>query len=155
RLLELRAPCGERAGEIGDQADFHHIGLRRPERRNERADDAQTCQPFLHHCSSPSGDLCGSICFVAVISVLTGASPRRLAHAMTGVAGTNPATTFWDALVALRRIVDLPGVLDHIDLSDVDVHELAVALLDLADIDVLHNLALRRVDHDRPARAVE
>src|SRR5262249_56332636 len=79
--------------------------------------------------------------------------PARTRHDWSG--RDEAATTCWYALVALGRIVDLPRVLHHIHLSDVDRHELAVALLDLADIDVLHNLALRRVDHDRPARAVK
>jgi hypothetical protein len=33
-------------------------------------------------------------------------------------------------LVAFRRIVDLPGILDHVDLTDVDVDELTIAFFD-------------------------
>src|SRR6185503_12881346 len=58
-------------------------------------------------------------------------------------------------LVALRRIIDLPRILDHRNRVDVDVHEPAVALLDAADVDVLHDVTLDRVDLGRTAWAVE
>src|SRR5271155_2048470 len=59
------------------------------------------------------------------------------------------------ASVGFRRVIDLPRILHHIHLADIDIDELAVALLDLPDIDVLDDVALDRVDLDGPARAVE
>src|SRR5664279_4506837 len=51
----------------------------------------------------------------------------------------------------------LPGFLARIlhigDAIELDVGELAVALLDLADIDRLHHVARLGVDHDRATRA--
>src|SRR4029077_4284707 len=67
---------------------------------------------------------------------------------------TSPRMTGWGS-VTLRRVVDLPGILDHLDLAAVDVDELAVSLLDAADIDVLDHVPLVRIDHDRAARTVE
>src|SRR5262245_11889828 len=55
-------------------------------------------------------------------------------------------------LVALRWIVDLPRIHHHRDGGNVDIDELAVALLDPADVDVLHDLALGRIDPDWAAR---
>src|SRR5262245_38348735 len=53
-----------------------------------------------------------------------------------------------------RLLLHLQGVLDRIELRELDVVELAVDLLDLADIDVLDDLAGVRIDRDRPARAL-
>src|SRR5437868_9306585 len=51
--------------------------------------------------------------------------------------------------LGLARILD---VLDHVELG---VPELAVLLLDLAQVDVLHDVAGLRVDEHRAARALE
>src|SRR3989304_1166674 len=58
-------------------------------------------------------------------------------------------------LVALGRVIDLPRILDHRDGRDVDVDQLAVTLLHAADVDVLDDVALLRIDHDRPAWAAD
>src|SRR5262245_47321101 len=60
-----------------------------------------------------------------------------------------------DWLVGLRRVVDLPRVLHLRHFTDIDVDELAVPLLDFADVYVLHDVALGRVDLNRSARAVK
>src|SRR5262245_60832291 len=78
---------------------------------------------------------------------MRGASPRMTKA--SDVTRTNLV------LIAFRRIVDLPGIFDHLDLPDIDVDELAVALLDPADIDILDHIPLVRIDYDRSARAVE
>ena len=49
---------------------------------------------------------------------------------------------------------DLAGVLDRLEGRELDVVELAVLLLDLADVDVLHDVARLGIDRDRPARAL-
>src|SRR5882757_3272192 len=50
-------------------------------------------------------------------------------------------------------LLGLAGVLDGVEGLELDIVELAVDLLDLADIDVLHDVAGIRVDRDRAARA--
>src|ERR1039457_961492 len=50
-------------------------------------------------------------------------------------------------------LLRLAGVLDGLEGLEFDVVELAVDLLDLADIDVLHDVAGLRIDRDRAARA--
>src|SRR5262245_43288633 len=89
-------------------------------------------------------------------------SLRKRSVSLGGMRGTSPRMTkegdlalTEHALVALRRVVDLPLILDHLDLADVDIDELAVTLLDAADIDVLDHVPLVRIDHDRAARTVE
>src|SRR5262245_64866127 len=52
-----------------------------------------------------------------------------------------------------RLLLHLQRVLDRVELRELDVVELAVDLLDLADIDVLDDLAGVRINRDRPARA--
>ena len=49
---------------------------------------------------------------------------------------------------------DLARVLDRLEGRELDVVELAVLLLDLADVDVLHDVARLGIDRDRPARAL-
>src|SRR6266700_4945569 len=48
----------------------------------------------------------------------------------------------------------LAEILDGLKGGELDVVELAVDLLDLADVDVLHDVAGFRVDRDRAARAL-
>src|SRR5512139_814409 len=48
----------------------------------------------------------------------------------------------------------LHRVLDVRDGGELDVVELAAHLIDLADVDVLHDVARVRVDRDRAARAL-
>src|ERR1035437_8000291 len=50
-------------------------------------------------------------------------------------------------------LLRLAGVLDGLEGLEFDVVELAVDLLDLADVDVLHDVAGLRIDRDRAARA--
>src|SRR6202790_4608768 len=50
-------------------------------------------------------------------------------------------------------LLRLAGVLDGLKSLELDVVEFAVDLLDLADVDVLHDVAGLRVDRDRPPRA--
>src|ERR1700757_2065714 len=57
--------------------------------------------------------------------------------------------------VRLNRMVDLPRIFHHRIGRDIDVNELTVALLEPPNIDVLNNITLDRIDHDRPTRAVE
>src|SRR5437868_14312 len=52
-------------------------------------------------------------------------------------------------------LVRLARVLHVLDDVELDVVELAVLLLDLAQVDVLHHVAGLRVDVDRAARALE
>ena len=47
----------------------------------------------------------------------------------------------------------LPGSFTSAILSNSTFYELAVLLLDLADVDGLHDVARLRIDHDRAARA--
>src|SRR5882762_5709859 len=47
----------------------------------------------------------------------------------------------------------LDRVLDVLDLVDLDVEQLALDLLDPADVDRLDDVACFRIDRDRPARA--
>src|SRR3979490_2224151 len=50
-------------------------------------------------------------------------------------------------------LLRLAGVLDGFKSLELDVVEFAVDLLDLADVDVLHDVAGFRIDRDRAARA--
>src|SRR5260370_7443432 len=50
-------------------------------------------------------------------------------------------------------LLRLAGVLDGLEGREFDVVEFAVDLLDLADVDVLHDVAGFRIDRDRAARA--
>src|ERR1700733_7576317 len=52
------------------------------------------------------------------------------------------------------RVQFFPRILDHRDRRNLDIGQLAVDLLDLADVDVLDDVAGVGVDLDRPARAV-
>src|SRR5437764_15426057 len=47
----------------------------------------------------------------------------------------------------------LGRILDGLESSELDVVELVADLLDLADVDVLHDVARLRIDRDRAARA--
>src|SRR5215471_8881023 len=58
-------------------------------------------------------------------------------------------------LVGFRWVIDLPGIFHELYFTDIDVDKLAILLLDLANIDVLNDVALDRVDLYRPAWAVE
>src|SRR5262245_40320756 len=53
----------------------------------------------------------------------------------------------WLLLLGLHRI------LHGVEGGELDIVELAVDLLDLADVDVLHDVARVRIDRDRAARA--
>src|ERR687896_783678 len=55
----------------------------------------------------------------------------------------------------LSRVFELPRVLDHREGRDVDVHELAIPLLQLTDVDVLDDLALLRIDREDAPRAAQ
>src|SRR6266852_28995 len=50
-------------------------------------------------------------------------------------------------------LLRLAGVLDGLEGLEFDIVEFAVDLLDLADVDVLHDVAGFRIDRDRAARA--
>src|SRR5207247_4198620 len=50
-------------------------------------------------------------------------------------------------------LLRLAGVLDGLEGREFNVVELAVDLLDLADVDILHDVAGFRIDRDRPTRA--
>src|SRR5689334_1404607 len=50
-------------------------------------------------------------------------------------------------------LLGLAGILDRLEGGEFDVVEFAVDLLDLADVDVLHDVAGFRIDRDRAARA--
>src|SRR6266545_2859763 len=50
-------------------------------------------------------------------------------------------------------LLRLAGILDGLEGREFDVVEFAVDLLDLADVDVLHDVAGFRIDRDRAARA--
>src|SRR5580698_11431930 len=52
-----------------------------------------------------------------------------------------------------RSLLGLAGILDGLKGLELDVVEFAVDLLDLADVDVLHDVAGFRIDRDRAARA--
>src|SRR5215471_6108037 len=88
-------------------------------------------------------DLCGAV----------GVSPESRCARNPDVPRAAP--TGQPSLVAFRRVVDLPGIFNHVDLADVDIDQLTVALFDAADIDVLNNIALRGIDHNGTARAIE
>src|SRR3954452_19250733 len=51
-------------------------------------------------------------------------------------------------------LLRLAGILHRLEGREFDVVELAVDLLDLADVDVLHDIAGLRVNRDRAARAL-
>src|SRR5262245_32029529 len=51
--------------------------------------------------------------------------------------------------------LELAGILDRLLHVELDVPQLAVLLLDLADVHVLHDVARLRVDEDLAARALE
>src|SRR6202011_530099 len=51
-------------------------------------------------------------------------------------------------------LLGLAAILDGLERRKLDIVELAVDLLDLADIDVLHDVAGFRIDRDRTARAL-
>src|SRR3982074_1651761 len=53
---------------------------------------------------------------------------------------------------ASHLFLRLAGILDRLKGLEFDVVELAVDLLDLADVDVLHDVAGFRIDRDRPSR---
>src|SRR5207248_7650759 len=50
-------------------------------------------------------------------------------------------------------LLRLAGILHCLEGGEFDIVELAVDLLDLADVDVLHDIAGFRIDRDRAARA--
>src|SRR5882757_7520420 len=51
-------------------------------------------------------------------------------------------------------LLRLAGVLDRLEGLELDVVEFAVDLLDLADVDILHDVAGLRIDRDRAPRAL-
>src|SRR6516225_9788575 len=57
-------------------------------------------------------------------------------------------------LTRSASLLGLAGVLDGLKGCELDIVELAVDLLDPADIDILNDVARRRVDRDRAARAL-
>src|SRR5580704_129382 len=57
-----------------------------------------------------------------------------------------------DAAVA-ASLLGLAGILHRRKRREFDIVEFAVDLLDLADVDVLHDVARLRIDRDRAARA--
>src|SRR5271155_3567761 len=59
----------------------------------------------------------------------------------------------WDDAALAASLLGLAGILDRIEFREFDVVEFAVDLLDLADIDVLHDVAGLRIDRDGAARA--
>src|ERR1700761_8959989 len=72
----------------------------------------------------------------------------------TWMPGTRPGMTVSVATgTPSASLLGLAGILDGIELREFDVVKLAVDLLDLADVDVLHDVTRLGVDRDRPARA--
>src|SRR3982074_223798 len=59
----------------------------------------------------------------------------------------------FEPLAPLFRLGRLGGILDGIELLELDIVKLAVDALDPPDIDGLDDVAGVRVDRDRPARA--
>src|SRR5215475_10709461 len=57
-------------------------------------------------------------------------------------------------MTASRSLLGLAGILDGVEGLELDVVELAVDLLHLADVDVLDDVAGIRIDRDRTARAL-
>src|SRR5215467_7939324 len=53
-----------------------------------------------------------------------------------------------------RLLLRLQRILDRLEGRELDGPELAAHLLDLAEVDVLHDVAGLRIDRDRPARAL-
>src|SRR6476659_8629740 len=53
-----------------------------------------------------------------------------------------------------RLLLHLQRILDGIKGRELDIVELALHLLDLADVDVLNDVARLRIDRDRAARAL-
>src|SRR6187402_3107556 len=69
--------------------------------------------------------------------------------------GASAVALYFVALPAIRHLLlRLAGILDVLEGRELDVVQFAVDLLDLADIDVLHDVAGFRVDGDRTARAL-
>src|SRR5437588_9693356 len=66
------------------------------------------------------------------------------------VRGLRPRAGMTSTSTSLLR---LAGILDVGEGCELDVVKFAVDLLDLADVDVLHDVAGFRVDRDRAARA--
>src|SRR5258708_8299882 len=81
----------------------------------------------------------------------TASSRRGYPGSHASPCAANPAAR----AAPIGRIAELllAGVLDVLDLVELDIDELAPDLLDAADIDGLHDVACRRIDLDRPARA--
>src|SRR5882762_2165119 len=77
----------------------------------------------------------------------TGKVPRcaRDAGFVVDIARSRPT------LVLLRRLCRILHVRDR---GELDVVEFATHLIDLADVDVLHDVARVGIDRDRPARAL-
>src|SRR5215207_10256696 len=57
-------------------------------------------------------------------------------------------------MTASPSLLGLAGILYRLKSRELDVVELAVDLLDLADVDVLHDVAGFRIDRDRAAGAL-
>src|SRR5882672_6498866 len=57
-------------------------------------------------------------------------------------------------MTASPSFLGLAGILHRLEGGEFDVVELAVDFLDLADVDVLHDVAGFRIDRDRAARAL-
>src|SRR5207302_7615550 len=77
----------------------------------------------------------------------------------TRMPGSSPGMTWrvWNPDPGMTAqapsLLRLAGILDGVKGCELDVVEFAVDLLDLADVDVLHDVARFRVDRDRAARA--
>src|SRR5947208_3781899 len=56
-------------------------------------------------------------------------------------------------MTASPSLLRLAGILHRLEGREFDVVEFAVDLLDLADVDILHDVAGFRIDRDRAARA--
>src|SRR5262249_43233747 len=81
---------------------------------------------------------------------------RRSYHIMTAARSAmqdrfRAAVSFW---LNGRLLLRLERILDRLEGRELDGPELAVHLLDLAEVDVLHDVAGLRIDRDRPARAL-
>src|SRR3982074_712986 len=81
----------------------------------------------------------------------------RSAQRKTWMPGTRPGMT-WKLRSQprndLRSLLRLAGILHRPEGREFDVVEFAVDLLDLADVDVLHDVAGLGINRDRAARAL-
>src|SRR6266446_9311271 len=80
--------------------------------------------------------------------------PQGRRGSRSGAAKLYPSTERSPPYRLFHRVQLFPRVLDHRDRRDLDIGELAVHLLGPTDIDVLHDIAGRRIDLDRAPWAV-